>query len=118
MAVDPHPGSIALDLWAQAVRIWKVDDLARVQALGGELMWNAGELATRFHYRDQPWLYVVALRIHRLPATVVIPDLPAYAGCRSWIPLASAIPAAGSLAVLDDQAFATRLAGITAILGA
>lgn len=115
---DPAPGTITISCWAEAVRIWKVGELARVQALGAELLWSAEELARRFAYRDQPWLYVVALRIYRLPHEVVIPDHPSYAGCRSWIPLKQPLAVAGSSPVLDDPAHARRLAAIAGVLGA
>lgn len=113
---DPAPGTIHIAAWAEAVRIWKVPALAQVQSLGAELLWSADELARRFAYRDQPWLFVVALRIHRLATPVGIPDLPAYAGCRSWIPLKQPIPALGSQPVLDDVTFSRRLDGIGRIL--
>ncbi len=116
VAVDPAPGRHAVGLWAEAERIWKVTEPGRLAALGDELMWTEGELASRFRYRDQPWLFVVALRIHRLAAAVSIPDHPSYAGCRSWIPLLDHIPLAGSVPVLDDAAFATRLTRIAAVL--
>ncbi len=109
---DPQPGSITIGLWAEAAQIWKVSTLARVQALGDDLMWNDEELARRFAYRDQPWLYVVALRIYRLPAAVVIADHPSYAGCRSWIPLKQPLPTTGSVPVLDGATHAARLARI------
>ena len=111
-----EPGHIPVSLWAEATRIWKVEALDRAQALGDHLMWTADEIASRFRYRDQPWLYVVALRMHRLPATQIIPDLPAYVGCRSWIPLRDAITLTGSIPVLDDAAFAARLGAVAAIL--
>jgi hypothetical protein len=117
-ASDPSPGTIRLGLWAEASRIWKVTSLARVLALGDELLWNADELTRRFAYRDQPWVHVVALRVHRLPVPVAIPDLPAYAGCRSWIPLQAALPIAGSRPVLDDAAHGARLARIADVLAA
>ncbi len=116
VAVDPEPGRHVVGLWAEAARIWKVTDPGRLAALGDELMWTAGELASRFRYRDQPWLFVIALRIQRLPVPVSIPDHPSYAGCRSWIPLRDQIPLAGSVPVLEDAAFATRLARIAAVL--
>lgn len=115
---DPAPGNITITCWAEAMRIWKMADLARVQALGTELLWSADELARRFAYRDQPWLYVVALRIHRLPQAVAIPDHPSYAGCRSWIPFKQAIPTTGSTPVLDAAIHAGRLATIDRILTA
>jgi hypothetical protein len=113
---DPAPGSIAIKWWADATCIWKVSELPRVLALGEELLWSTDELARRFAYRDQPWLYVVALRIHRLPQPVIIADHPSYAGCRSWIPFKETIPTTGSTPVLDDATHARRLASIAQIL--
>lgn len=114
---DPTPGAIAIACWAEAVRIWKVGDLERVQALGEELLWNRDELARRFAYRDQPWLYVVALRIHRLLQVAVIPDHPSYAGCRSWIPLKQPLQLGGSQPVLGDRDHAARIQAIDRTLG-
>ena len=115
-AVDPQPGSITIRLWAEARQIWQVTALERVQSLGDELLWSADELARRFAYSDQPWLNVVALRIHRLPMPLVIPDHPSYAGCRSWIPLSAPVVVSGSCPVLDEATYASRLAGIERIL--
>jgi len=114
---DPAPGTITVTWWAEAARIWKVESLANVSALGEELLWSGDELARRFAYRDQPWLYVVALRMQRLPHPVAIPDHPSYAGCRSWIPFKQPITVTGSLPVLNDAAYAGRLAEIDRILG-
>lgn len=118
VAADPQPGVITITCWAEAMRIWKIGDLARVQALGPELLWSTDELARRFAYRDQPWLYVVALRVHHLPQAATIPDHPSYAGCRSWIPFKQVIPTSGSTPVLDAAAHADRLARIDRILTA
>ena len=115
-AVDPQPGSITIRLWAEARQIWHVNELERVQALGDELLWSADELARRFAYRDQPWLYVVALRIHRLATPLVITDHPSYAGCRSWIPLQTDVAINGSRPVLDEATYASRLNGIERML--
>jgi hypothetical protein len=107
---DPSPGMHRIILWAEAVRIWKVTERRRLDAVADDLPWTAAELDARFAYKGQPFLFVVALRIHRLPAVLEIPDHPSYAGCRSWIPLRSPVDIAGSLPVLDDATFARRLA--------
>jgi len=110
------PG-IPIALWAESMQVWKVTQLARITALGDELMWTDAELATRFAYRDQPWLFVLLLRVHRLAAPVTIPTDPSYAGCRSWLTL-TAPPAdpVAAVPVLDDTAFAHRRHRIAAIL--
>ncbi len=112
-APDDAPfGMIRVMAWAEVARVWKATDLGRVLALGDELAWTEAELTTRFRYRDQPFLYVLALRVWHLPAPRDIPDLPAYAGCRSWIPLRDQVDPAGSVPALADADFAARLARI------
>ncbi|MBA2479439.1 MAG: DUF1802 family protein [Planctomycetes bacterium] len=115
-AANPVPGKIPVSAWAEVAQVWKVEDLARVQALGDELMWTSDELAARFSYRSQPWLYVLALRTHRLGAAVDIHDHPSYAGCRSWISLTDPIRTDGSTPAIPDAAFAERLARIGGVL--
>jgi hypothetical protein len=112
VAEDPMPGSIVIRTWAVAERIWQAQNLQRVQHLGTELLWNSDELATRFAYRDQPWLYVVVLRVYRLPQPLTIPDHPSYAGCRSWIPLMAPIITEASQPIIGDDIFAARIAAI------
>ncbi len=114
----PSLGSgIPIALWAETVHVWKVTDCARITALGEELMWTDAELATRFAYRDQPWLFVLLLRVQRLTTPVTIPTDPSYAGCRSWLIL-TAPPAdpASAAPVLDDATFARRHQHIARIL--
>ncbi len=116
LAGDALPGTIALSAWATVERTWKIADARVLDRLADELVLSLAEARTRFAYRDQPWLYVLALRVHHLPAAVHLPDDAAYAGCRSWVPLRGTVPLAGSEPVLSDPAFADRLAALSAIL--
>lgn len=117
-ATHPAPGSIPVTCWAEVAQVWKATDLARVQALGDELIWTDDEVAARFHYRSQPFLYVLALRAHSRAGALDIPDRPSYAGCRSWIALEDSVPTEGSTPAVPDAAWAQRLAGIQRTLGA
>jgi hypothetical protein len=110
--VDPRPGWIGLDVVAEIVEAWKVTDRDSLGELGGESIWSADELARRFQYRDQPWLYVLALRVSALSAARWIPDEPSYAGCRSWVALREAIGDEDAKPVIADAAFADRLAAL------
>lgn len=120
LAGDPRPGTITLAAWATVERTWKVTDARVLDRLADELVLSVAEAKTRFAYRDQPWLYVLALRVHHLPTAVHLPDDPSYAGCRSWVPLnttvATSIATTGSEPVLSDPAFADRLAALFDIL--
>jgi hypothetical protein len=113
---EPRPGSHRLAVWAEVVKVWKVTDLTSLFSLGPELLWTPQELETRFAYRDQPWLHVLALRVLRFPVPIDIPDHPSYAGCRSWIALQTTIPTMGSIPVLSAGYFEARLERINAAL--
>lgn len=111
-----QPGLHRIALWAEAARIWKVAERGRLDAIAGELAWTAAELDARFAYRGQPFLFVVALRVHRLPAAALVPDHPSYAGCRSWIPLREHLADEDSVPVVAQDAWDRRLAAIAAAL--
>lgn len=112
----PEPGRLSISCWAEVAQVWKVTELAKLLALGEELIWSPEELTARFHYRNQPGLYVVALRIQRLPVVQHLPDLPRYAGCVSWVELEQPIDCSASQAVLDDGQLTRRVAGIADLL--
>ncbi len=111
-------GTLAVAGWAEVAGVWQVGELPRITALGDELAFTPAELEARFRYRGEPWLYLVALRVHRLAAVQCIPDLPRYAGCVSWIELSPGIDTTASQPVLGDHAFAARLEEVGRILGA
>jgi hypothetical protein len=109
-------GAIRIGHWATVVRTWDCRDLVTIQSLAAESPYTPAELATRFNYRDEPRLFVMALRVYRLPTPVLIPDDPAYAGCRSWITLAAPLPTMGSVPVLATGFFEARLERLAALL--
>jgi len=113
-----QPGVIPVTIWAEVARVWKCTELSTAQALGEEVPWSAAEIATRFNYRQQPFLFVLALRVQRLPALVALPDRPSYGGCRSWISLEDPVPTEGSTPVISDAPWAARLAQLDGLLGA
>jgi hypothetical protein len=116
-STNPKPGRIPISCWAEVTRAWRCEDLGCIQRLGNELIWTGDELATRFRYRSQPWLYVCALRVWNLPTVVDIHDHPSYGGCRSWIPLTDGVITDGARPAIPDTAFAARIGNVAAILG-
>jgi hypothetical protein len=112
VSVNPQPGIIPVSAYAEVVRVWKCLDLAAIQGLGTELVWSDAEIQSRFSYRQQPWLYVLALRVHRLAELVKLPDRPSYGGCRSWITLEDPVATTESTPAIRDDAFAERMRAI------
>lgn len=57
----------------------------------------------RFDYDKAPGLHVALVRVFRVVPRWVLPDLPAYGGCRSWVMLPSQPPGVLLEPVLSDQ---------------
>jgi hypothetical protein len=61
----------------------------------------------RFEYR-QPGLWAVLVRVYAPAAPLLVPDLPRYAGCRSWVELEQPVSTAGLTPVLPEHEHADR----------
>ncbi|MBK5188140.1 MAG: DUF1802 family protein [Gemmatimonadaceae bacterium] len=114
----PPQGMIELRYVANVAAVWQVTELDRLRAIDGEhgLTWGAVE--SRFRYRDDPHVHVVAVRIAVLPAAVSLPEVRRYTGCVSWVKLDQDVDVSGARPVLDDQSFATRMRALEQSLGA
>jgi hypothetical protein len=113
----PPEGMIQLRYVAKVAAVWLVTDLESLRAIDAEhgLTWGAVE--SRFRYRDEPRVHVVAVRVARLAETVTIPEARRYTGCVSWVKLDEDINIAGAMPVLDDASFAERLSALERALG-
>ena len=113
----PPDGMIQLRYVANVAAVWLVTDLERLRAIGEEhgLTWGAVE--SRFRYRDDPRVHVVAARIATLPAKVTLPEARRYTGCVSWVKLDEDVDIAGAQPVVDDAFFASRLRALEQVLG-
>jgi hypothetical protein len=92
-----------------------VDRLDALEALADEHAWTAETVRKRFEYR-RPGLWALAVRVYRRPEPHRLEERPAYAGCKSWVPLVEALPTAGVEPALDDAEFVGRLERLRAKL--
>jgi hypothetical protein len=116
-ASRPPEGMIQLRYLAIVAAVWPVTDLARLRGISSQhgLTWGAVE--SRFRYRDDPRVHVVAVRIAKLPALVTLPEARRYMGCVSWVKLDEDVDVSGAEPVLDDASFASRLRALESSLG-
>ena len=114
----PPEGMIQLRYIASVAAVWQVTELERLRAVDAEhgLTWGAVE--SRFRYRDDPRVHVVAVRIARLPFVVTLPEIRRYTGCVSWVKLDEDVDVGRASPVIDDAGFAARLAALESALGA
>ncbi len=114
-----EPTQIALCGFAEVGRIWEVPSRQAFDALDDLHPWTAEQIDMRFNYKPERPLYLLALRAYRLPAAKVIPNRPAFAGCRSWVPLPAEdrIDPTGSVAAMGEAAFGEVLERVDKALG-
>jgi hypothetical protein len=117
-ASRPPEGTIELRYVASVAAVWQVTELERLRAIHTEhgLTWNAVE--SRFRYRDDPRVHVVAVRLAKLSAMVSLPEARRYTGCVSWVKLDTDVDVSGAIPVIGDDAFAARMRALESSLGA
>ncbi len=111
----PSAGTIRFTHFAEVVEVFQVLEVEKALALNELHGWTAEEVTKRFHYR-KPGLFVLAVRVFRLPLSIERAERPEYAGCKSWVALEEAISIEGASAVLDREAFAAILSQVKAAL--
>lgn len=100
----PPTGKLRLHLWVEVDGIYQLRDELSALLLSHLHCWSEDIVRQRFNYRA-PGLFLLLVRVHRIPTPHVIDDLPAYAGCHSWVELAAPLSTELSTPVLSDNDF-------------
>lgn len=111
----PPADAVTLAHFAEVAAVYKVHDLPAALVLGGLHVWSEDTVAKRFAYRS-PGLYVLAVRVWRVPVPIEVSVTAEYAGCKSWVDLDTPLPTDGAAPVLDDAAFNEVLATLDTLL--
>ena len=110
------PGKFLVDLYAVVEKVFEVSELIVLKKVAGEHILSPETIQQRFHYRH-PGLFVLAVRIYRIPQPFEVDDSPYIAGCKSWVELPGPLSIAGASAVLDDAGWRARVNAIETALG-
>ena len=88
---------------ADVLAVWTMTEFDRLRAIESDhgLAWAAVE--SRFHYRDNPVVQVVAIKVSTLPQVAVVPELRRYQGCVSWVNLDEPIDVNGVSPVISES---------------
>jgi hypothetical protein len=113
-----EPEQITMTFAGEITDIIRVANRAQMDALDAEHVWTRPLIDMRFNYKPQNPLYLLLVRAYALPHSVTVQNTPAYAGCKSWVPLDEAVDASAAKAVLDEASYATRQRAITDMIAA
>ena len=117
LATAPRSDSVRLQYWAEATDVYETLDPADVAALAPLHIFTSNYAEERLRWRPKKPLYVLLLRVYRLPAPQTLSVLPGYGGCKSWVELERPLSLEGMAPVLDDTTYAARRAAVRAALG-
>ena len=100
-AAQPAPGRIRFQEFVEVGDVRFVDDLAVALSLNEFHIWSPETVTMRFHYRT-PGLYVLPVRVYRVPVPFDAIEQAEYAGCKTWVELQPGYDTAGAIPVLTD----------------
>jgi hypothetical protein len=111
--MNAEPDKITISLAAEITDIIPVVNRPAIDALDDNHIWTSKLIDMRFNYRPENPLYLLFLRAYRLGKSVIIENTPAYAGCKSWVPLDVSVQTKDATPVLDDTDYSRRSQMIT-----
>jgi hypothetical protein len=112
----PKPDVLRLEYFAEVADWRNLDSLAAAERLRGQHIWRDEVIAERFDWGRTQNLFALALRVFRLPQRIELPMRESYGGCKSWIEVEREIETTGAQPVMDDAAFARKLAAFRSVL--
>ncbi|HEV3144763.1 MAG TPA: DUF1802 family protein [Gemmataceae bacterium] len=100
----PPAGIMRLTHFAEVTGVFDVRQEDLALALDDMHIWSEMTVREKFHYR-RTGIYVLPVRIYRAGQPHEVPELPEYAGCRTWVDLKQELPTEAAQPVLDDRAY-------------
>jgi hypothetical protein len=111
-----EPTHVPITHWAEVVRTWQVRDLDTLYRLEPLVTMDRATLDTRYKFRPDQAINVIAVRTWRLGRPVNVAMSEAYGGCRSWVSVDEEIDVDGSVPALSEAALQAKIDSIDALL--
>jgi hypothetical protein len=102
--------------FARVEKVLRVGDLSKLRALTDHYVWTSEHVVQRHAYKPSKPMFVMLLRVFRLPEVRAVAETPRYAGCKSWVDLDEPLGREGARPVLDDARFAKEAAALSRAL--
>jgi hypothetical protein len=111
---DAEPGEIVISSAAAVTDIIQLSSRKQMEAIDDQHIWSPPLIDMRFNYRPENPLYLLIVQAYRLAEPRKVVNTPAYAGCKSWVPLAKAIQTDNQVAAIPEVEFEGRRRSILA----
>ena len=97
-ATKSSMGTIRFTHFVCVESVTHLTNLDDALALDSQHAWTPDVVKQRFHYRT-PGLFVLNVRVFRLPEAHVVTERPEFAGCKTWVTLDTSIDTTGATPV-------------------
>jgi len=111
-----EPTHVPITHWAEVIKTWQIRDAELLQRLQPLTILDAEAIETRYRFRPDQAINVIAVRAYRLARPVNVAMKPEYAGCRSWVSVDEEIDIDGSVQALSESDMQSKIAEIEALL--
>jgi len=109
-------GTVRVAMCGVAVASLQSAQAGLIERLSDFHIYNDAFVSQRLKWQpDQP-LAVVVIRAYRLATPQILPVIPRYAGCTSWVDLDAPVSLKNAQPVLDDTTFQQRLKILSPLL--
>jgi hypothetical protein len=112
----PPAGAIQIANYVVVEEVHQIAELAQVERLAALHIWSSETIRRRFDYR-QPGLFLLLMRVYRLPQPFLVINTPELAGCHSWVELPVELTTAAVTPVMSDDQFAAVRQSVRQSLG-
>jgi hypothetical protein len=106
--LSAEPSQVQISAAAAVSDILPVTSRAALETIDDEHVWAGPLIDMRFNYKPANPLYLMLIRAFRLPRPQTLQNTPAYAGCKSWVPLEQSVSTDGALPILDESRYQER----------
>lgn len=111
-----HPETVRIGSWAEITDIFPVSEESIVKALEPFHIWSEPFISDRLKWKPRVPLYVLLLRVYKLPQAREIAYRSEYGGCKSWIDLVESISRQGAEPVFSDLEYNELVREISSIV--
>lgn len=112
-----EPDLVRLAIAGVVSDVIAVKDRRQMDALDAEHIWAPPLIDMRFSYKPENPLYLLLVRAYALHEPTAVQNTPAYAGCKSWVPLDQPIATGDAWPVLDDVKYQFKRQAILDAVG-
>jgi hypothetical protein len=100
-----EPEQVRISAAGEVTDIVQLRSREQTDAIADQHIWTPALVDMRFNYRPENPLYLLLVRVYRLAEAVMLQNTPAYAGCKSWVPLDQGVDVRNAQPVLPEQAY-------------